>query len=287
MFLDDLRATLDRDPAATNALEVILTYSGFHAVFWHRVAHRLYHWGFPFLPRMISQVSRFFTGVEIHPAAEIGGGFFIDHGTGVVIGETSIIGDDVTLFQGVTLGGTGKERGKRHPTLGDRVVVGAGAKILGDITVGDDVYVGANAVVLRDVPKNSTVVGIPGRVARREGRRVPSVTLDHIHVPDPIARELESLNREIKRIEEYIRKTGGDLQVSFLEEGAEEEAAEPEEGPAGGESETGESATVGSAGGDEATARTAGDAAEEEAPTREDVEPGSKTRRPDEEIEKE
>jgi serine O-acetyltransferase len=248
VFLDDLRATLERDPAATNALEVMFTYSGFHAVFWHRVAHRLYHWGVPLAPRTISQVTRFFTGVEIHPAAEIGRGFFIDHGTGVVVGETSIIGSDVTLFQGVTLGGTGKERGKRHPSLGDRVVVGAGAKILGNISVGDDVYVGANAVVLRDVPNNSTVVGIPGRIARREGRRVPSVTLDHIHVPDPVAREIENLNREMRRIETCIQAMGGDIQVSFLdtEEAAEEldeDKNSPEE-PSGEALHSGDSSNV-------------------------------------------
>jgi serine O-acetyltransferase len=229
LFLDDLRAALDRDPAATNAAEVLLTYSGFHAICWYRVAHKLYHWGVPLLPKLISHVVRFSTGVEIHPAAEIGRGFFIDHGTGVVIGETSIIGNGVTLFQGVTLGGTGKERGKRHPTLGDRVVVGAGAKILGDITIGDDVYVGANAVVLRDVPGNSTVVGIPGRIAKREGRRVPSVTLDHIHLPDPIARDLENLHREIRRIEDYLRKLEGGPQVSFLAEEAGQEG--PSFGP--------------------------------------------------------
>lgn len=222
-FLDDLRAALERDPAATNAAEVILTYSGFHAVCWYRIAHTLYHWRLPLLPKLISHIVRFSTGVEIHPAAEIGKGFFIDHGTGVVVGETSIIGNDVTLFQGVTLGGTGKERGKRHPTLGDRVVVGAGAKILGDITIGDDVYIGANAVVLRDVPGNSTVVGIPGRVAKREGKRVPSVTLDHVHLPDPIARDLDNLHREIRRIEEYLRKWEGGPQVSFLTEERNEE----------------------------------------------------------------
>jgi serine O-acetyltransferase len=221
-FVEDLRAAVDRDPAATNAAEVLLTYSGFHAICWYRVAHKLYHWGVPLLPKLISHMVRFSTGIEIHPAAEIGRGFFIDHGTGVVIGETSIIGNDVTLFQGVTLGGTGKERGKRHPTLGDRVVVGAGAKILGDITIGDDVYVGANAVVLRDVPGNSTVVGIPGRIAKREGRRVPSVTLDHIHLPDPIARDLESLHREIRRIEDHLKKWEGGPQVSFLAEDAKE-----------------------------------------------------------------
>lgn len=218
LFFDDLRAALERDPAATNAAEVLLTYPGFQAISWYRLAHRLYHWRVPFLPKLISHMVRSTTGIEIHPAAEIGRGFFIDHGTGVVIGETSIIGNDVTLFQGVTLGGTGKERGKRHPTLGDRVVVGAGAKILGDITIGDDVYVGANAVVLRDVPGNSTVVGIPGRVARREGKRIPSATLDHVHLPDPIARDLENLHREIRRIEDYLRKCEGGPQVSFLTE---------------------------------------------------------------------
>ena len=228
-FLDDLRAAMDRDPAATNAAEVILTYPGFHAVFWHRVAHRLYHWRIPILPRLIAHLVRFSTAIEIHPAAEIGRGLFIDHGTGVVIGETSIIGNDVTLFQGVTLGGTGKERGKRHPTLGDRVVVGAGAKILGDITIGDDVYVGANAVVLRDVPGNSTVVGIPGRVAKREGRRVPFATLDHIHLPDPIARDLENLHREIRKIEDYLKKFEGGPQVSFLDEGPGEQEGRPGE----------------------------------------------------------
>jgi serine O-acetyltransferase len=227
-LLDDLRAALDRDPAATNAAEVLLTYSGFHAVCWHRVAHRLYHWRVPLIPKLISHMVRCSTGIEIHPAAEIGTGLFIDHGTGVVVGETSIIGDDVTLFQGVTLGGTGKERGKRHPTIGDRVVVGAGAKILGDITVGDDVYVGANAVVLRDVPDNSTVVGIPGRIAKREGRRVPSVTLDHIHLPDPIARDLDGIHREIRRIEDYLRKWEGGPQVSFLAEDVREENPDSE-----------------------------------------------------------
>ncbi len=218
VFGDDLRAALDRDPAATNALEVIFTYPGYQAVFWYRIAHQLYHWRVPVLPRLIAHVCHFLTGVDIHPAAEIGRGLFIDHGTGVVVGETSIIGSDVTLFQGVTLGGTGKERGKRHPTLGDRVVVGAGAKILGNINIEDDVYIGANAVVLKDVPGNCTVVGIPGRIVKREGRRVPSMTLDHIHVPDPVARELESLQREVRRIEEHLKIWEGGVQVSFLEE---------------------------------------------------------------------
>ncbi|MFH0778905.1 MAG: serine O-acetyltransferase [Candidatus Eisenbacteria bacterium] len=250
VFMDDVRAALDRDPAATSALEVILTYPGFQAVFWHRVAHRLYHWGVPFLPRLISHTTRFWTGVEVHPAAEIGRGLFIDHGTGVVVGETSIVGDEVTLFQGVTLGGTGKTRGKRHPTLGDRVVVGAGAKILGDITVGDDVYIGANAVVLRDVPSNSTVVGIPGRIAKREGRRVPSATLDHTHLPDPIARDVDNLQREIRRIEEQLKKWGASLQGSFLDAESEGGGSGPERGAPQGNA-SGAEAPGGNAPGDE------------------------------------
>src|SRR5947208_3560109 len=156
----DLAVVFERDPAATNRLEVILTYAGFHALIAYRLAHWLHVWGVPSLPRLVSQVARLFTGVEIHPAAKIGRGFFIDHGTGVVIGETAEIGDYVTLFQGVTLGGTGKERGKRHPTLGNHVVVGAGAKILGGIKIGDNVKIGANSVVLKSVPANSTVIGV-------------------------------------------------------------------------------------------------------------------------------
>src|SRR5438094_3288162 len=194
---DDLAVVFQRDPAATSRLEVILTYAGFHALAAYRLAHRLEAWGVPFLPRVISQVARFFTGVEIHPAAKIGRGFFIDHGMGVVIGETAEIGDYVTLFQGVTLGGTGKERGKRHPTLGNHVVVGAGAKILGGIKIGDNVKIGANSVVLKSVPANSTMIGVPARVIKMEGERLPEATMDHINIPDPIADRFEALEREI------------------------------------------------------------------------------------------
>lgn len=167
-FKDEIKATLERDPAATGELTVILTYPGLHAIFYHRVAHALYRWKFLFVARAISQIARWLTGVEIHPGAQIGRGLFIDHGMGVVIGETTILGDNVTLFQGVTLGGTGKEKGKRHPTLGNNVVVGAGANILGNIKIGDNVSVGANAVIIKDVPPNATVVGVPGRIIHPE-----------------------------------------------------------------------------------------------------------------------
>src|SRR3989440_7696973 len=195
---DDLAVVFERDPAATNRLEVILTYAGFHALIAYRLAHWLHVWGVPSLPRLVSQVARLFTGVEIHPAAKIGRGFFIDHGTGVVIGETAEIGDYVTLFQGVTLGGTGKERGKRHPTLGNHVVVGAGAKILGGIKIGDNVKIGANSVVLKSVPPNSTVISVPARIIKTEGvERIPEATMNPTNIPDPIADRFEALEREL------------------------------------------------------------------------------------------
>ena len=193
----DLQAVFDRDPAATSKLEVVLTYAGFHALLAYRVSHWLKAHGVPFIPRAISQLARWLTGIEIHPAAKIGKSFFIDHGMGVVIGETAEIGDYVTLFQGVTLGGTGKEHGKRHPTLGNHVVVGAGAKILGGIKVGDNVKIGANSVVLKSVPPNSTVTGVPARIIKMEGERLPEATMDHINLPDPIADRFEALEREI------------------------------------------------------------------------------------------
>src|SRR2546422_9110771 len=194
---DDLAVVFERDPAATNRLDVILTYAGFHALIAYRLAHWLHVWGVPSLPRLVSQVARLFTGVEIHPAAKIGRGFFIDHGTGVVVGETAEIGDYVTLFQGVTLGGTGKERGKRHPTLGNHVVVGAGAKILGGITIGDNVKIGANSVVLKNVSANSTVIGVPARVIKTQGERLPDATMDHSNLPDPVSDRLLALEQEL------------------------------------------------------------------------------------------
>ncbi|HBR50071.1 MAG TPA: serine O-acetyltransferase [Nitrospira sp.] len=193
----DLQAVFDRDPAATSTLEVILTYAGFHALLAYRISHRLKSMGVPFFPRAISQLARWLTGVEIHPSAKIGTGFFIDHGMGVVIGETAEIGDYVTLFQGVTLGGTGKERGKRHPTLGNHVVVGAGAKILGGITIGDNVKIGANSVVLKNVSANSTVIGVPGRVIKSQGERLPDATMDQVDLPDPISDRFIALEQEL------------------------------------------------------------------------------------------
>ena len=200
VFQDELKATSERDPAATNYIEVLLTYAGLHATILYRIAHFLRGVKVPLLPRAISQFARFITGIEIHPGATIGKGFFIDHGTGVVIGETTVIGNSVTLFQGVTLGGTGKEKGKRHPNIGDNVVVGTGAKVLGNITIGANSYIGANAVVISDVPANSTVVGVPGRVTKQDGKKIDS-TFDHVHVLDPMKQSMEALEKRIAELE--------------------------------------------------------------------------------------
>lgn len=200
LFRKELKATYERDPAATNYFEVLLTYAGLHAVILYRIAHFLRGVKVPILPRVISQIARALTGIEIHPGAVIGKSFFIDHGTGVVIGETAVIGDNVTIFQGVTLGGTGKERGKRHPDIGNNVVIGTGAKVLGNILIGDNSYIGANAVVLNDVPQNSTVVGVPGRVTKQDGRKIDR-TLDHTHVLDPIKQSMEALEKRIRELE--------------------------------------------------------------------------------------
>jgi serine O-acetyltransferase len=216
IFTDEIKTVKDRDPAAKSALEVLLLYPGLHALVFYRISHQLWEWKIPIIPRWLSQSVRFFTGIEIHPGAQIGKSFFIDHGMGVVIGETAIVGDDVLLYQGVTLGGTGKETGKRHPTLGNNVVVGAGAKILGNITIGDNSYIGANAVVIKNVPSNSTVVGIPGRITKQEGRRI-DMELDHMHVSDPV---MENISRLLGRIKTLEAKTGceapkGESDVDF------------------------------------------------------------------------
>lgn len=200
-FSQAIKETQEKDPAARGYLQIVLLYSGLHALIAHEIAHVIWKAKIPFLPRFISQLARFMTGIEIHPGASIGKGFFIDHGMGVVIGETTVIGDNVTLFQGVTLGGTGKQTGKRHPTIGNNVVIGAGAKVLGDITVGDNSYIGANAVVLSDVPANATVVGVPGHITKQDGKKI-DLMMDHVHVSDPIMQHLKDLVRRVKTLED-------------------------------------------------------------------------------------
>ncbi|OLN23126.1 serine O-acetyltransferase [Domibacillus antri] len=202
---EDIDTIFEQDPAARSYLEVILTYSGLHAIWSHRLAHGFYKRKFYFIARVISQISRFFTGIEIHPGARIGRGLFIDHGMGVVIGETCEIGNNVTLYQGVTLGGTGKEKGKRHPTVKDGALIATGAKVLGSITVGEDARIGAGSVVLKDVPPNSTVVGIPGRIVIQDGRKVEK-DLNHRNLPDPVADRLKSLEAEIAHLKEEMKK---------------------------------------------------------------------------------
>ncbi|NLG84664.1 MAG: serine O-acetyltransferase [Firmicutes bacterium] len=206
---NDIRVVFERDPAAKNVLEVILCYPGLHAIWAHRIAHWFYHRRLYTLARLISQIARHFTGIEIHPGAEIGDGLFIDHGMGVVIGETAEIGRNVTLYQGVTLGGTGKEKGKRHPTIGDNVIIAAGAKVLGSFKVGENAKIGAGAVVLREVPPNSTVVGVPGRVVVQDGVRV-GIDLDHDKIPDPVARMFECLQRKVMELEERLARLEGE-----------------------------------------------------------------------------
>jgi len=199
---EQIDTIFNEDPAARSVVEILLCYPGFHAVLLHRLGHRLYQAGVPLIPRVISQISRFLTGIEIHPGATIGRRFFIDHGMGVVIGETTEIGDDCLLYQGVTLGGTGNEKGKRHPTLGNGVVVGTGAKILGNIRIGNHVKVGAGSVVVHPVPDNSTVVGIPGRVVRTRGQ---DGVLEHGQLPDPEGQAIEDLAKRVEELEGHLR----------------------------------------------------------------------------------
>ena len=206
---EDIKTIYEKDPAAENILEVLFCYPGLHALIMHRVAHRLNYWKIPLIPRILSNISRFFTGIEIHPAARIGRRFFIDHGMGVVIGATTIIGDDVLLYQGVTLGGTGNEHGKRHPTLGDNIVVGSGAKVLGNIEIGSNSRIGAGSVVVDSVPENSTVVGIPGRIVRQ--KLLIQGQLMHNRIPDPITCQMNRMKYEIQDIKEQLEelKKGG------------------------------------------------------------------------------
>jgi serine O-acetyltransferase len=207
LIREDVANVAEHDPAAKSRLEVFLCYSGLHAVWFYRMNHWMWNHRFFLLARMLSQAARFLTGIEIHPGAKIGRRLFIDHGHGVVIGETAIVGDDVTLYQGVTLGGTGKEHGKRHPTIEDGVVVGGGAKILGNITVGKNCRIGAGSVVLRNVPENSTVVGVPGHIIFREGKRV--VITDPKQINDPLSEALASVATEVNNLRERVQQLEG------------------------------------------------------------------------------
>ena len=213
-FLADLRAPVERDPAAEGWLDVVLSYPGFHAITAHRAIHALWLRRVPLLPRFLSEIVHRITGIDIHPGATIGPGFFIDHGTGVVIGGTAIVGTDVTIYQGVTLGGTSLQHKKRHPTIGDNVVVGSGAAVLGDITIGENVKIGANSVVVKDVPPNSTVVGIPGRVVLQDGRPVPVTSRPQVDLPDPDAGEIAELRARLAALEARVAELGARNDVS-------------------------------------------------------------------------
>ncbi|MBF0569312.1 MAG: serine O-acetyltransferase [Candidatus Omnitrophica bacterium] len=204
-FFKEIRAIQERDPAAKSVIEVLVLYSGLHAIVFHHLAHGMWKLKLPLFARMVSQFARWITGIEIHPGAVLGSGILIDHGMGVVIGETAIVGDNVTFYQGVTLGGTGKETGKRHPTLGNNIVVGAGAKVLGNITIGDNSYIGANAVVLQSVPPNTTVVGVPGHITKQDGEKIDK-KLAHAQILDPIVEDIEELARRIKALEQGKRE---------------------------------------------------------------------------------
>jgi len=202
----DIRAVKERDPAARNTLEVLMLYSGVHAIMLHRPAHWLYNRKCYFSARLISQFSRFLTGIEIHPGAKLGRGILIDHGSGVVIGETAEVGDNCTIYQGVTLGGTGKDKGKRHPTIGSNVLIGSGAKILGPLTVSDNCKIASNAVLLNDLAESSTAVGVPARTVRVAGEKLDPSKLDHIHTPDPVAAELQKALDRIAELEKRLEQ---------------------------------------------------------------------------------
>ena len=212
LIREDVANVLEHDPAAKSRLEVYLCYSGLHAVWFYHINHWLWNHRFFLLARWLSQVARFLTGIEIHPGAQIGRRLFIDHGLGVVIGETAIVGDDVTLYQGVTLGGTGKEHGKRHPTIEDNVVIGGGAKVLGNITVGRNCRIGAGSVVLRNVPEHSTVVGVPGHIIFRNGERV--VITDPRQINDPLSEALAAVATEVNKLREHVQELEGSTAVS-------------------------------------------------------------------------
>ncbi len=204
---EDIRAIKERDPAARNSFEIFFLYSGLHAIWWHRVSHFFYKHNLKGIARYVSQCGRFWTGIEIHPGATIGHGLFIDHGMGVVIGETTEIGDNVTIYQGVTLGGTGKDVGKRHPTIGNNVMIGSGAKVLGPFKVGDNSKIAANAVVLNEVPENSTCVGVPARIVRINNQKVACADLDQVHIPDPVSQELCKLTAKLEKLEKKLSES--------------------------------------------------------------------------------
>lgn len=204
---EDIRAIKERDPAARNSFEIFFLYSGLHAIWWHRVSHFFYKHNLKGVARYVSQCARFWTGIEIHPGATIGHGLFIDHGMGVVIGETTEIGDNVTIYQGVTLGGTGKDVGKRHPTIGNNVMIGSGAKVLGPFKVGDNSKIAANAVVLNEVPENSTCVGVPARIVRINNQKVACADLDQVHIPDPVSQELCKLTAKLEKLERKLSES--------------------------------------------------------------------------------
>lgn len=206
LFTGDIAAAFRKDPAAINIMEVITSYPGVQAILLHRIANFLHKLGIPYVPRFLSHVNRMVTQIEIHPGAKIGSDFFIDHGGGVVIGETSEIGDNVTIYQGVTLGGVTMTREKRHPTVGNDVVIGSGARILGPVRIGNRVRIGANAVVTEDIPDDSVVVGVPGRIVARNGKKIPKIDLDHAALPDPVKDALTSLEDRIRRLENLIMK---------------------------------------------------------------------------------
>lgn len=205
-FSSDVRAAFQKDPAARSLVEVLTSYPGTKAVLLHRIAHFFFEIGLPFVPRYLSDISRQITGIEIHPGAQIGSDFFIDHGSGTVIGETSEIGNNVTIYQNVTLGGTSLERKKRHPTLGDNVVLGAGAKVLGPVKIGNNVRVGSNSVVTKDIPDNSVVVGVPGRIIAREGEKIPYIDLEHGKLPDPVTDLIKKLEARIEELERKLEE---------------------------------------------------------------------------------
>ena len=204
---EDIKAIKERDPAARNSFEIFFLYSGLHAIWWHRISHFFYKHDLKGIARYVSQCGRFWTGIEIHPGASIGRGLFIDHGMGVVIGETTEIGDNVTIYQGVTLGGTGKDVGKRHPTIGNNVMIGSGAKVLGPFKVGDNSKIAANAVVLNEVPENSTCVGVPARIVRINNQKVTFADLDQVHMPDPVSQDLCRLSAKLEKLERKLSQS--------------------------------------------------------------------------------